>query len=151
MNSWQILGIEPTGDEALIRRAYARQLKTCRPDSDPDGYQRLREAFEWAKSSASALQPDETDDAPERAPPLRRTPYIARRTSPPLSRTLGLLLLRDMMLNPVRKPPPLSRTRRPPFFRDMSLNPALKPSRLFRLRSRQSIPRKRCRRWPLSW
>ncbi|AIX74626.1 MAG: hypothetical protein E7C36_10265 [Mixta calida] len=67
MNSWQILGIEPTGDEALIRRAYARQLKTCRPDSDPDGYQRLREAFEWAKSSASALQPDETDDAPERA------------------------------------------------------------------------------------
>lgn len=61
MNSWQILGIEPTGDEALIRRAYARQLKTCRPDSDPEGYQRLREAFEWAKSSVSASPLHEAD------------------------------------------------------------------------------------------
>lgn len=65
MNCWQILGIEPTCDEVLIRRAYARELKTCRPDSDPEGYQRLREAFEWAKSSANAPQPDEADDYPE--------------------------------------------------------------------------------------
>ncbi|MDR7344211.1 hypothetical protein J2X14_002632 [Pantoea alhagi] len=68
MNSWQILGIEPTSDEALIRRAYARQLKTCRPDSDPQGYQRLREAFEWAKSSASAPQSDEADAYPDSDP-----------------------------------------------------------------------------------
>lgn len=68
MNSWQILGIEPTSDEALIRRAYARQLKTCRPDSDPQGYQRLREAFEWAKSSASAPPSDEADAYPDGVP-----------------------------------------------------------------------------------
>ncbi|ORM76525.1 hypothetical protein HA44_15365 [Mixta gaviniae] len=70
MNSWQILGIEPTGDETAIRRAYARQLKTCRPDSDPEGYQRLREAFEWAKSSAGTPQPVEADAFPDNTLPV---------------------------------------------------------------------------------
>lgn len=50
MSIWTILDLEPTTDQALIRRAYARQLKSHRPDSDPEGYQRLREAFEQAKS-----------------------------------------------------------------------------------------------------
>lgn len=64
MNSWQVLGIEPTSDEALIRRAYARLLKKHRPDSDPQGYQRLREAFEEAKNSLSSLQwADSSDEA----------------------------------------------------------------------------------------
>lgn len=60
MNSWEILGIEPTTETALIRRAYASQLKNHRPDSDPEGYQQLREAFEWAKNSASEQQFDES-------------------------------------------------------------------------------------------
>lgn len=49
MNIWQVLGIDPTSDEAEIRRAYAQQLKTHRPDKDPKGYQQLREAFDTAK------------------------------------------------------------------------------------------------------
>jgi hypothetical protein len=52
MNLWQILGIAPTRDQALIRRAYARQLKQHRPESDPEGYQRLREAFDAARALA---------------------------------------------------------------------------------------------------
>ncbi|MCR9003706.1 J domain-containing protein [Rahnella perminowiae] len=46
---WSVLGIEPTQDLGVIKRAYARKLKNTRPDSDPQGYQRLREAFEAAK------------------------------------------------------------------------------------------------------
>lgn len=62
MTIWERLDIEPTGDEAQIRRAYARQLKQHRPDSDPGGYQLLREAFEQAKSIASdKLRDKETD------------------------------------------------------------------------------------------
>lgn len=52
MNIWQILDIAPTEDESEIRRAYARQLKKNRPDTDPTGYQRLREAFDDAKRLA---------------------------------------------------------------------------------------------------
>ncbi|PKE28577.1 hypothetical protein CWS43_21345 [Rahnella sp. AA] len=47
---WSVLGIEPTQDLSVIKRAYARQLKSTRPDVDPEGYQRLREAFDTAKN-----------------------------------------------------------------------------------------------------
>lgn len=50
---WETLGIEPTTDEAVIRRAYARELKQHRPDQDPQGYQQLREAFDAAKEYAN--------------------------------------------------------------------------------------------------
>jgi hypothetical protein len=49
---WETLGIEPTTDESVIRRAYARELKLHRPDQDPQGYQQLREAFDAAKEFA---------------------------------------------------------------------------------------------------
>lgn len=54
MNIWQTLDLSPTRDEGEIRRAYARQLKKHRPDSDPEGYQQLREAFDEAKRLAQA-------------------------------------------------------------------------------------------------
>lgn len=49
MSIWQTLGITQTNDEKEIRRAYARQVKKYRPDSHPEEYQQLREAFEEAK------------------------------------------------------------------------------------------------------
>jgi len=57
MNIWQVLDIDPTNDQTLIRRAYARQLKIHRPDKDPEGYQQLREAFEQAKSQTTVSEP----------------------------------------------------------------------------------------------
>jgi hypothetical protein len=53
---WQTLGITPTRDEREIRRAYARQLKHCRPETHPESYQRLREAFEEAKREAKLAE-----------------------------------------------------------------------------------------------
>jgi hypothetical protein len=47
MSPWQVLGIEPIEDPRAIKQAYARALKQHRPDSDPEGYQRLRECYEW--------------------------------------------------------------------------------------------------------
>ncbi|THD50207.1 molecular chaperone DnaJ [Enterobacteriaceae bacterium ML5] len=49
MEIWSVLGIEPTQDITVIKRAYALQLKKTRPDQDPDAYQQLREAFESAR------------------------------------------------------------------------------------------------------
>lgn len=45
---WERLGIEKTDDERAIKRAYAKQLKTIRPDEDPQYFQTLREARDEA-------------------------------------------------------------------------------------------------------
>jgi hypothetical protein len=52
MNAWDQLGIEPTQDIRLIKRAYSARLKTTRPDDDAQAYQDLREAYEWAQNFA---------------------------------------------------------------------------------------------------
>ncbi|KOP65325.1 hypothetical protein AMS62_08735 [Bacillus sp. FJAT-18019] len=52
MGIWSVLGIEPTGDIKLIRKAYAAMLKIHHPEDDPEGYQRLREAFDQAMKLA---------------------------------------------------------------------------------------------------
>ena len=52
MNCWEVLGLEPTEDVKLIKKAYAAKLKKCRPDQDPIGFQKLRESFDFAKQLA---------------------------------------------------------------------------------------------------
>ncbi|PWR00378.1 RDD family protein [Leucothrix pacifica] len=48
MNCWEILGIEPDSDKKTIKIAYAKLLKQCRPDEDPDGFQQLHRAYKNA-------------------------------------------------------------------------------------------------------
>lgn len=53
-----ILGIEETKEEAAIQAAYRTLLKNTNPEDDPEGFRRLREAYEGA--IACARQPEET-------------------------------------------------------------------------------------------
>lgn len=62
MDCWQILQIEPTNDTRSIKRAYAKLLKTTRPDDDAAAYQALREAFDEALAIAPHLLADENGD-----------------------------------------------------------------------------------------
>ena len=94
------LGLSPDADERAIKRAYATQLKTTRPDEDPEGFQQLNEAYQAALaqcrgtamrgSNAAPVAPLATgpsdvidDSAPSR---LRVTPAPAPMpASPPVA------------------------------------------------------------------
>lgn len=44
----RLLGLDADADERTIKRAYAAKLKSVRPDTDPEGFQRLHEAYREA-------------------------------------------------------------------------------------------------------
>lgn len=48
MDFWKTLGIEPTTDKVIIKQAYMENLNLFHPEEDPEGFQRLREAYESA-------------------------------------------------------------------------------------------------------
>ncbi|NMM62937.1 tetratricopeptide repeat protein [Clostridium sp. P21] len=56
MNYWNILDIEPTVDIKAIKRAYASKLKLYHPEDDPEGFQRLREAYEAVLKEAKYIK-----------------------------------------------------------------------------------------------
>lgn len=59
MTIWDELGIAPTQDRSSLRRAYALRVKQVKPEVDPAGFQRLRQAYE------EALRQNEEEAAPE--------------------------------------------------------------------------------------
>lgn len=52
MDCWSVLHLHDDAETRDIKRAYARLLKTFRPDEDAEGFQRLREAYEQALAIA---------------------------------------------------------------------------------------------------
>lgn len=69
MSEWPyaLLDIGEDADERTIKRAYARLLKTTRPDEDPEAFQRLHEAYQ----EALALHREQVlDVAVEEAPAM---------------------------------------------------------------------------------
>ncbi len=58
--AWAILGLNPTTDQAEVRRAYARALKAIDPARDPQAFQALRDALETVTAGLQAQPaPDE--------------------------------------------------------------------------------------------
>jgi uncharacterized membrane protein YhaH (DUF805 family) len=62
MSCWIRLGIEPTTDETLIRTAYRARLPAHHPESDPEGFQALRMAYENALRLAREGEEEEAED-----------------------------------------------------------------------------------------
>lgn len=69
--AYALLGMPEDADERAIKRAYAQRLKLTRPDEDPEGFQRLREAYKAALEACAwrtaELQADAEAEAEHRA------------------------------------------------------------------------------------
>ncbi|MBX9409805.1 DUF805 domain-containing protein [Pseudomonas baetica] len=63
MSCWIRLGIEPTTDENLIRTAYRARLPAHHPETDPEGFQALRMAYENALRLAREDEEEEPEEA----------------------------------------------------------------------------------------
>lgn len=88
------LGTEPTADERAIKRAYAVKLKQNRPDENPEGFQRLHEAYQAALArcrGATAPPAATAAPAPHPAPalPSVTTEAPAAATPEPLAAALA--------------------------------------------------------------
>lgn len=65
MDCFEILGISPTKDVKEIRRAYSTLLTQYSPEKDPEGFQRLRSAYEEALLKAKEEEdPSEIELSP---------------------------------------------------------------------------------------
>src|SRR5690554_2940671 len=62
---WGVLGLTPTEDERVIRKAYLSLLPGVHPEEDPDGFRALREAYEFALESARQNDLLDGDDEPQ--------------------------------------------------------------------------------------
>lgn len=59
---FQILGIPETKDENVIRQSYLLLLKDTNPEDDPEGFKRLREAYEEAVRLSKVREDNETQE-----------------------------------------------------------------------------------------
>ncbi|GAB6260284.1 J domain-containing protein [Photobacterium sp. R1] len=65
MSVWDILEIEETNDAQAIKKAYRVKLRQHHPEDDPEGFQRVREAYEKALVSLNQARENVQETVPE--------------------------------------------------------------------------------------
>ena len=60
---FQILGIEQTKDERALKNAYRDKLAVTNPEDDPEGFKRLRTAYEEACRYVRTPDAEENEEA----------------------------------------------------------------------------------------
>jgi len=54
MDPFAVLGLEETVDDEAVRAAYVQALRTSPPDRDPEGFRRIRAAYEALREPKAA-------------------------------------------------------------------------------------------------
>ena len=62
MDIWDILGCQETKDKKVLKTAYREKLKNVNPEDDPEGFMRLREAYDKAVQLADIIH-EEADSS----------------------------------------------------------------------------------------
>lgn len=83
MSPFEQLGLPANADERMVKRAYAQRLRDTRPDSDPEGFQRLHAIYQAALAqcrhkTAAAKAPHEPAWQP--ATPAGDLPFVTANT-----------------------------------------------------------------------
>jgi curved DNA-binding protein CbpA len=55
VNPFAVLGIDPTADDEAVRAAYLAAVRRSPPDRDPEGFRRIREAYEAVRDGERRL------------------------------------------------------------------------------------------------
>ncbi|KKD60103.1 hypothetical protein RN22_12320 [Grimontia sp. AD028] len=81
MSMWETLDLEPTQDESVIKKAYRVKLRQHHPEDDPEGFKRVREAYEnilqWLKDGADDNGETNRESAPENPETATEHPHIS--------------------------------------------------------------------------
>ena len=72
-----VLGIEPTKDERIIKNAYREKLVITNPEDDPEGFKRLRAAFDAANAYAAEQEDETTEEEVDLTPSGRWVAKVA--------------------------------------------------------------------------
>ena len=67
--AYRVLGIEGAADATAVKRAYRRATLEHPPDTDPEGFQRIRAAYELLSDPAKRAGEMLRDPLPHAAPP----------------------------------------------------------------------------------
>ena len=75
-NPFDLLGVAPGVNERDLRRAYARLIRTYKPEHSPEQFRRIREAYETVRGYAAYFTtfdaPADPPDPPDESPPAMR-------------------------------------------------------------------------------
>jgi DnaJ-class molecular chaperone len=55
MDPFAVLGLDDTATDEAVRAAYMQALRASPPDRDPEGFRRIREAYEALRDAESRL------------------------------------------------------------------------------------------------
>jgi hypothetical protein len=69
LEAYASFGVEPGADSETVRRAYRRAVLEHPPDRDPDGFRRIRAAYELICDPAKCAEEILLDPSPRIAPP----------------------------------------------------------------------------------
>jgi len=59
---YKVLGLDgPPNDLKTVKKAYAKALRSTRPDDDPNGFMKLREAYNFAKQDIAYREANADD------------------------------------------------------------------------------------------
>ena len=79
VDPWKTLGIAATDDEHDIKKAYTARVKRANPEDDPEAFQQLRQAYEfalgyarWHRSHREQPSPPPNPSPPSRPAPVAR-------------------------------------------------------------------------------